>query len=245
MTYYVYKVTNIINGKFYIGKRRHSNPKIDPYMGSGKLIKLAIEKYGIENFSKEIIEVFETNEEAALLEAALVTKDIITSNKSYNMHEGGHGGFGHINNTLPEERINIKSLREKLRSGKLKVGGDKSSFFTEDSYRRMREGSAKGNLALKNRTKEKKIKTRERQSKAASGENNSQYGAKVYINLTTGEKKRSKTALEGWISSNEYKELQMSDSKRWYNNGVKNFYVYLSDPKIMNLNLVKGRIKTA
>ena len=54
MAYYVYKITNKINGKWYIGKRKHRLPFNDPYMGSGKLIKVAIEKYGKDNFTKEI-----------------------------------------------------------------------------------------------------------------------------------------------------------------------------------------------
>ena len=49
----VYKTTNLVNGKIYVGKDRYNNPK---YMGGGKLIKLAIKKYGKVNFIKEIIE---------------------------------------------------------------------------------------------------------------------------------------------------------------------------------------------
>lgn len=97
MSYYVYKITNTINGKWYIGKRKHHSPHNDRYMGSGKLIKLAIKKYGKNIFTKEIIEIFATNNDAAKLEAILVTKDDIKSNMTYNMHEGGHGGFAHLN----------------------------------------------------------------------------------------------------------------------------------------------------
>lgn len=49
----IYKTTNLINGKQYIGSSINNNPN---YLGSGSWIKLAIKKYGKENFKKEIIE---------------------------------------------------------------------------------------------------------------------------------------------------------------------------------------------
>jgi len=56
----IYKTTNLINGKIYIGLDTHNNPK---YLGSGKLLHFAIEKYGISAFSKEIIDRGETIKE--------------------------------------------------------------------------------------------------------------------------------------------------------------------------------------
>jgi group I intron endonuclease len=49
----IYKTTNLINGKQYIGKDKNNNPK---YIGSGTDLKIAIKEYGKHNFKKEIIE---------------------------------------------------------------------------------------------------------------------------------------------------------------------------------------------
>ena len=49
----IYKITNLINKKIYIGQEKKFKPE---YFGSGLLIKNAIKEFGIENFIKEIIE---------------------------------------------------------------------------------------------------------------------------------------------------------------------------------------------
>lgn len=88
----IYKTTNSINGKFYIGKHQTKNLD-DGYLGSGKLLKRAIAKHGIENFSKQILFVFESEAEMDAKEKELV----VICEQSYNLCEGGKGGFGYIN----------------------------------------------------------------------------------------------------------------------------------------------------
>jgi hypothetical protein len=92
MHYTIYRITNIIDGKFYIGKHQTEDLN-DEYFGSGKLIKRAIRKYGIENFKKEILFIFETEQEMNDKEKELV----VIGESSYNLCEGGHGGFSYIN----------------------------------------------------------------------------------------------------------------------------------------------------
>ena len=90
--WYINRVVNLINGKDYIGKRKHvdcDTPLEERYMGSGTLIKKAIEKYGKENFKKEILdEVIETNQEAALREIIWINYYKSKGGANYNLCHG-------------------------------------------------------------------------------------------------------------------------------------------------------------
>jgi hypothetical protein len=94
MYYVIYKITNILNNKIYIGY--HSTKNLDDdYMGSGKGIRLAIQKYGITNFKKEILYVFPTKIEALCIEKELVNAEFIAREDTYNIKLGGEGGWDH------------------------------------------------------------------------------------------------------------------------------------------------------
>jgi hypothetical protein len=96
MYYTVYKITNLINNKIYIGVHKTSNLS-DEYMGSGNLIKNAIKKHGIENFKKEYLKIFDSEEEMYEMESIIVNKDFIKETSVYNIKEGGFGGWSYVN----------------------------------------------------------------------------------------------------------------------------------------------------
>lgn len=104
MFYIVYKITNLVNNKIYIGSHKTKNIN-DNYMGSGKLIRQAIEKYGLINFKKEILFVFDNPRQMYLKEAELVNPDFLKRDDVYNLNPGGCGGWDYINSN----KLNYRS----------------------------------------------------------------------------------------------------------------------------------------
>ena len=129
MNFYIYKITNLINNKIYVGQRITNNNILeDNYFGSGKLIKRAIEKYGLENFSKEILEV--------CIRESINEREIfwINENRSmdpsigYNIAKGGNGGDLLTNN--PDRENILKRMSEAM----------KNRVFSEEHRRKLSEG---------------------------------------------------------------------------------------------------------
>lgn len=93
MKYYIiYKITNTLNNKFYIGKHKTENVN-DSYMGSGVMIKAAIKKYGKDNFKKEILYFLNSEKEMDIKEKEIVNEEMVKNNNNYNLTTGGEGGF--------------------------------------------------------------------------------------------------------------------------------------------------------
>lgn len=153
MFYTVYKITNTINDRTYVGMHKTDNLD-DGYMGSGKLIKLAIEKYGLDKFKKEILFVFDNEEDMKNKERELV----VLSDKSYNLCDGGMGGFGYINRSnIPKfaGKSHTQSTKDRI-SDRMK--GNKNTLgrtLTEEHKKKI--GVSTGQ-SLKGRTKSEEHK---------------------------------------------------------------------------------------
>jgi hypothetical protein len=98
MHYYLYEVKNKLNGKIYVGVHKTDNLE-DGYMGSGKIILQAIEKYGVENFEKTILEFFDDSESMFRRESEVVNDSFLERDNVYNLRKGGMGGFDWINSS--------------------------------------------------------------------------------------------------------------------------------------------------
>ncbi len=85
--YIVYKTTNLVNNKYYIGV--HHVKGRNSYLGSGKLLKQAINKYGKDKFKRETLFEYNDPDDAYNKEKELVTEDVVNDKMSYNLTLGG------------------------------------------------------------------------------------------------------------------------------------------------------------
>jgi hypothetical protein len=121
----LYKTTNTINSKFYIGV--HSTDDLeDGYLGSGYNITRAIKKYGKEHFTREILGIYECSDMMFLAEAEIVTTELIKSKDVYNIIPGGHGGHNkgskdlkHMHDPITGERcaVHISAVDKMIANG--------------------------------------------------------------------------------------------------------------------------------
>lgn len=106
---FLYMIRNKINHKIYVGCHS-TNDLNDGYMGSGKAIKNAIAKYGVENFERTILEYFADTDAMFNAESKIVTREFIKESWNYNIAEGGTGGYkGEACYSNPERSAKISS----------------------------------------------------------------------------------------------------------------------------------------
>lgn len=127
----IYKITNLINNKIYIGKDTSSDQK---YFGSGLLINRAFEKYGKDNFIKEVIDTTENYDELSEKEIYWISYYNSTDTKiGYNISPGGDGGDTLSNH--PE----LDLIRDKISNNSYTKGKTYEDAFGEEKAKRYKE----------------------------------------------------------------------------------------------------------
>lgn len=191
MFFIVYKTINLSNGKFYIGVHKSTNIE-DNYLGSGKLLKRAIKKHGIESFKREIIHCFDNAKEAYQLEKELLSKEVIASKECYNIKEGREGRFDYINISGKNTQRNMENnknggLATYAKYGKI-INQEKSNMGWKTSKRFLgKKHSLETRRKISFSKKGKKL-----------GEENSQFGT-FWINDGHVSRKWKGDLPPGWV----------------------------------------------
>lgn len=137
----IYRITNLLNGKCYIGQDSKNNPK---YFGSGVYIKRAIKKYGKDNFRKDILQYCKDVEELNKQESFWIKKINTFVPNGYNVKDGGKGGGG----CAEETKIKISNAnmgRKISEEAKQKISiFNKKRFDNEEERLRISVATKKG-----------------------------------------------------------------------------------------------------
>ena len=211
MFYTIYKITNTADNKIYIGKHQTQDLN-DGYMGSGKHLKRAQTKHGIENFRKEILFQFDNEDEMNAKEAELVTEEFCLREDTYNLCPGGKGGWGYLN-ASGLNRTEWHKLNSKQHMTKISINANKRIRYLRENDSAWKEKNSKSLASAlnkrigengptflgKNHSDEAKRRIGEANSKLV-GQRNSQFGT---MWITNGqENKKIKKGIdiipEGW-----------------------------------------------
>jgi len=214
MFYTVYQITNTINKKIYIGKHQTKDLN-DAYMGSGKHLKRAIAKYGIENFAKEILFQFDNEADMNAKEAELVTEEFCLIEDTYNLCPGGHGGFGYLNSEVGLELETRKKSIEKwnenarqIHHNKLKNDPEYKKEYSAIMLPILENARSKvkvNGMLGKKHSEEAKHKMSLANSKM-TGSKNSQFGSFWITNGSENKKIREQDFIpDGWYRGRKMK----------------------------------------
>ena len=232
--YYIYLIINKVNGKTYVGQRKSSKLcHLDSYMGSGKLLKKAKQKYGIENFEKFLIQYCYSKEETDKAEKFWIAEYRSRGKAEYNIADGGQGcskGFSGKHHSEESKRKTSESCKETFKSEAVRQNLSKAlkgRCFSEEHKQNLSK-SLKGKNKGKPLSEEHKRKI----SEAMKGCNNPFYG-RSHSDETKRMISESKKGKPSWN-----KGLKLGpNGKHWYNNGEVNVLCF-ECPE----GFVKGRL---
>lgn len=151
MYYTIYQTTNLVNGKTYIGMHSTHNLN-DGYIGSGKLLWKAVEKYGKTNFKTEILHFLNTFQEMVDKEKEIVNESYLRNGNTYNLCQGGRGGPIRAGATLTQETKDKISIGTKLAMQddllRERLSTKRKGRATKDSTRQLMSTNRSGRIWL-------------------------------------------------------------------------------------------------
>jgi hypothetical protein len=198
--HYVYITTNLINGHQYVGDRTcNCEPEKDAYLGSGKLFTKKKKEYGIQNFKKEILELFETKEKAFNAQEKYIIHYNTLIPNGYNISP--KGGYGVPGSFLHEEtKKKIKTSNKGKHKEQIKLNNKKykkGKNYEEQMINTY--GEEKGKI--------KAVEYHKKISEKTSKENNGMFGNGYLI---TGEN----NGMFGKISPMRGKQFNIEHNKK-------------------------------
>lgn len=145
---YIYKTTNLVNGKIYVGK--HEASAFDTkYIGSGVVFSKALKKYGKENFECVLLEAVDSKEELNIREKYWIAEFKARDKRiGYNINEGGEGNPGYKHTDVFKA-----AMSEKKKKYKWYTNGD--IYTTIEDGNEIPEGFIPGSPPVTEETKEK------------------------------------------------------------------------------------------
>lgn len=220
--HYIYKTTNVLNGKYYIGMHS-TNDLDDGYMGSGKRLRFSLNYHGKNNHKVEILEYCENRTELKNRERDIVNEELLNEDLCMNLVLGGDEGP--LNK---KDRVAKAKKANKIRNDKYKndpefreMLREKLSKGIKRSYDNGRKGMNHFSWKGKTRTDEVKRKMSESSKGMGKGEKNSQYGT-CWITDGENNKKMKKTDSipEGWVlGKTTIKKELLLEIKKYYDEG--------------------------
>jgi hypothetical protein len=209
--HFIYKTTNLINDKYYIGM--HSTYNLDDgYMGSGLRIKKSLEKYGNENHKVEILE-FSTNRETLKeREKEIISEDILKDKMCMNLQPGGGGGLCNKEHSKKFHQAGGKKVRQMLsKRHHEKMKNDVE--YRERVISKIKESqkNMKNWWLDKHHTDETKRLISEAKKGRFTGDSNSQFGTQWITNGVENKKNKKNDEIpDGWKLGRIIKKQQRS-----------------------------------
>jgi len=200
--HYIYKITCLKNGRYYIGMHSTDNLE-DGYFGGGKRIKNPVKKHGKDAHRKEILEFFENRDLLKKRESEIVNEKLLKDFMCMNLQPGGGGGFINEEHMKKATRLGAFATNQKIKNNPEKWISsmlDNSKKISEKMKLLYKSGEFVPPFKGKKHSPDTIRKMKNSATGKGTGEINSQYGT-IWITNNIEERKIKSSDLipDGWI----------------------------------------------